>query len=179
MQVYALVLGEVAEATAIADRRLEGWLEECRGGMAQCDEAALAGDERIGKAALALQAMVGERTGSKKLQAVTQAVMALGQGDLGLTPDELLPLLVLSVRQAEVKDLYAELAFIEEFSDVRQLLGAEGYAYVSVQVRKRQGGQCGRIQGILSDVYRLGVVGMYAGCSSVYPAALQSSVHIS
>jgi hypothetical protein len=52
-----------------------------------------------------------------------------------MSADELLPALGKAVRRAAVPALPAHLAFVEETCDTGALLGAEGYALTSLQVR--------------------------------------------
>lgn len=135
--LYHLVFDELMTRTLASDQALEAWVLRGESEMHRGDREALRNDVRVAAAAEELRQLPLQATGPGKLQHVTRAVVALGQGDMSLTPDELLPLLVLAVRRAGVPCLHAELAFIEEFSDVRQLLGADGYAFTSLQVCRR------------------------------------------
>lgn len=80
--------------------------------------------------------MTQEVTGRKKVARVLQSCLALGEGRVVTSADDLLPALAGVVRSAQIPALPAHLAFIDQTCDTGALLGAEGYALTSLQVRR-------------------------------------------
>jgi len=141
--LYPSVLRECQNQVRALSRAVESWYrqqpaeqEEEEGGLEGGREGGevVRADAHYHKAAQELVGMSREVTGRKKVQCVLGACLALGEGNLVMTADELLPALGRVVRLARVPALPAHLAFIEETCDTGALLGAEGYALTSLQV---------------------------------------------
>ena len=138
--LYPSVLRECQNQVRTLSRAVEAWYRqqlmedaEHEGGGREGGEVVSA-DAHYHKAAQELVGMSREVTGRKKVQRVLGACLALGEGNLVMTADELLPALGRVVRLARVPALPAHLAFSEETCDTGALLGAEGYALTSLQV---------------------------------------------
>jgi hypothetical protein len=139
--LYPSVLRECQNQVRALSRAVEAWYRQQPAEHAEHEEeggpkggGALGADAHYHKAAQELVGMSREVTGRKKVQRVLGACLALGEGNLVMTADELLPALGRVVRLARVPALPAHLAFIEETCDTGALLGAEGYALTSLQV---------------------------------------------
>lgn len=137
--LYPSVLRECQNQVRALSRAVEAWYrqqpaeqEEEERGLER--GGVVSADVHYHKAAQELMGMSREVTGRKKVQRVLGACRALGEGNLVMTADELLPALGRVVRLARVPALPAQLAFIEETCDTGTLLGAEGYALTSLQV---------------------------------------------
>ena len=131
--LYPSVLHECQERARALSRAVEAWYlqppeAEEEGGSSPHEGT------HYDKAVQELVGMSLEVTGRKKVQRVLRACLALGEGNVVMTADELLPAMGRVVRLARVPYLPAHLAFIEETCDTGALLGAEGYALTSLQV---------------------------------------------
>lgn len=133
--LYPSVLRECQNQVRALSLVVEAWYRQQPAEHEEGEEGEAAGaDAHYHKAAQELVGMSREVTGRKKVQRVLGACLALGEGNLVMTADELLPALGRVVRLARVPALPAHLAFIEETCDTGALLGAEGYALTSLQV---------------------------------------------
>lgn len=129
------VLAECAARTAALTAAVASWYEGPVPPREQ-DDPGGGHDAAIAKAAEELRALAGECTGPRKVRRVLRCCLALGEGEgRVMSADELLPALGKAVWRAAVPALPAHLAFVEETCDTGALLGAEGYALTSLQVR--------------------------------------------
>ncbi|GAB5033355.1 vps9 domain-containing protein 1 [Nannochloropsis oceanica] len=137
--LYPSVLWECQNQVRALSRAVEAWYRQQPAEQEEEEKGlerggVVSADAHYHKAAQELIRMSREVTGRKKVQRVLGACLALGEGNLVMTADELLPALGRVVRLARVPALPAHLAFIEETCDTGTLLGAEGYALTSLQV---------------------------------------------
>lgn len=134
--LYPSVLGECQEQARSRSSALEGWYlrepdaREERG----MDGAGARNEDPFHRAVQELVGMSQEVTGRNKVARVLQSCLALGEGRVVTSADDLLPALAGVVRSARIPALPAHLAFIDQTCDTGALLGAEGYALTSLQV---------------------------------------------